>query len=62
MSRLHDAQSRALPILSCAYTLYQISTSFLEKRGPARFRSISLLEDYLQINAFLIPMLVEQEL
>ena len=28
--------------------------ALLEKRSPTRFRSISSLEDYLQINAFLI--------
>ena len=42
--------------------LYQINTSFLEKRSPTRLKSTSLLGDYLQINGFPDPVLVEQEL
>ena len=51
-----------LSVLSYAHTLYWISTSFLEERSSMYLRNISLLGDYLQINAFLIPVLVEREL
>ena len=62
MPKSQEPQSLDLPISSCAHNLYQIRTSFLEEESPTRLRNTSSLKNYLQIDAFPIPVLMEQEL
>ena len=67
-----DPLLRDLPILSGAHTLYQISTSFLEEKSSMRLIEPLPIKpkawaqacwgDYLEINAFPDPVMVEQKL